>query len=111
MFLELAAIFLSIAAVVFLAGLRRRGSRWRRDLASAAVALSIMLVLTAIFDNLMIAAGLFDYGEHTLSGLRIGMAPVEDFLYAACGVLFMSGLWWLMAGTSSKQTPSKPENR
>lgn len=111
MFLNLAAIFLSIAAVVFLAGLRRRGSRWRKGLASAAVALSVMLVLTAIFDNLMIAVGLFDYGEHTLSGLRIGMAPVEDFLYAACAVLFMSGLWWLMTGAPSQQTPSRPENR
>ena len=38
-------------------------------------------LLTAIFDNLMIAAGLFTYSEELISGVRIGLAPIEDFAY------------------------------
>lgn len=94
MFLKLATVFLSVSVLFFVVGLRCRGSSWRKDAAHSGVALLVMLALTAIFDNLMIAAGLFDYGQHTLSGARIGLAPIEDFLYAACAVFFMAGLWW-----------------
>ena len=44
------------------------------------------VVLTAVFDNVMIAAGLFDLRPAThLAGLRIGLRPVEDFAYPLAG--------------------------
>ena len=75
---------------------------------TAAAALAIMVVLTAIFDNLMIYAGLFDYGQHTLTGVRIGLAPIEDFFYPVCAVLFVSGLWWLLSAAPRDQD-TRPE--
>ena len=39
-------------------------------------------MLTAVFDNVMIAVGLVTYPAEHLSGLRIGLAPLEDFAYA-----------------------------
>lgn len=71
-----------------------------------AVASLTLFILTAVFDNVMIAAGLFDYGQDLLVGLHIGLAPVEDFLYPLCAVMFMPALWWLFGGrkpTSAKQ--------
>ena len=67
-----------------------------------------MLVLTAVFDNLMIYVGLFDYGQHTLTGVRIGLAPIEDFFYPVCAVLFVSGLWWLLGADPQRAEHARP---
>ncbi|MBK0419430.1 prenyltransferase [Leucobacter sp. CSA1] len=69
-------------------------------IAGAGVAL---LVLTALFDSLMIAAGLFTYEEGLISGLRVGLAPVEDFAYPLAAVLALPPLWVLLSrsGTGS----------
>ena len=44
--------------------------------------LVVVLVLTAIFDNVIIGVGLVAYDPQLLSGLYIGLAPIEDFAYA-----------------------------
>lgn len=46
-----------------------------------------VLVLTAVFDSVIIAVGLVDYDPATLLGLRIGMAPIEDFSYAIAAAI------------------------
>ena len=43
---------------------------------------AILLALTAVFDNLMIASGLFTYSDENISGVRLGLMPVEDFTYS-----------------------------
>lgn len=96
-FAELNLIFLAAAAVVFAAGLWRSPNR-RHAVLAAAVALVVLAILTAIFDNVMIASGLFDYGGHTLTGLRVGLAPIEDFAYPAAAALLLPGLWMLLSG-------------
>ncbi|MEV8144165.1 lycopene cyclase domain-containing protein [Specibacter sp. NPDC078709] len=93
-FAQLNAIFLTVAAVVFLAGLWR--SRCKGHLVIATVStVVVLMVLTVIFDNVMIASGLFDYAGHTLNGFRVGLAPIEDFAYPLGGALLLSGLWIL----------------
>lgn len=98
-FVELNIIFLSLAALVFAIGLWRSTQR-RRVLGAVAVAMVALAVLTAIFDNVMIASGLFDYAGHTLQGLRVGLAPIEDFAYPAGAVLLLCGLWLALTGRS-----------
>ena len=74
--------FLAVTAVVTALSALRPGFGPRmRASTLAAVAL---LALTAVFDNVMIATGLFTYPEEHLSGLRIGLAPIEDFSYPLC---------------------------
>lgn len=98
-YLLLAALFLAIAAVAAAVAHRIAARRagpprpigWR-PVVLAAVAL---LVLTAVFDNLMIASGLFTYADAHISGLRIGLAPVEDFAYPLAGVILLPALWTL----------------
>jgi lycopene cyclase domain-containing protein len=70
----------------------RRGVRW----AAVAVAGVGLGVLTAVFDSLMIGAGLFDYAPALISGIRIGAAPVEDFGYPLAAVILLPPLWTML---------------
>ncbi len=71
--------FLVVAAIVTLA--TRSRPRFGARMRASAVAAVVLVILTAIFDNVMIAADLFTYPAHLISGIRIGLAPVEDFAY------------------------------
>ena len=41
----------------------------------------VLMVMTAIFDNFIVAFGIVSYDESKLSGIKIVYAPVEDFAY------------------------------
>lgn len=91
-YVQLAACFLLVAIVggVILSLLsRRRGPR------PAAVLLTVLVLflLTAVFDTVMIASGLFHYAEDPLLGVHIGLAPIEDFAYPLAGALLLPALW------------------
>ncbi|MFF2273729.1 lycopene cyclase domain-containing protein [Agromyces sp. NPDC058136] len=92
-YLLLSAVFLAAAAAVAAAGWRRAPRGHGRAVLAAAAAL---VVLTAVFDTVMIAVGLFDYRDEHIWGVRIGLAPVEDFAYPIAAVLLLSGLWNLL---------------
>ncbi|OZB83997.1 MAG: hypothetical protein B7X41_14905 [Microbacterium sp. 14-71-5] len=52
-----------------------------------------LVLLTAVFDSLMIAAGLFTYAPDRISGVRIGLAPIEDLAYPIAAALLGSAAW------------------
>lgn len=88
----------TVAASYALSLRRRNGERTLKHWGMAvAVTLVLLCALTAVFDNLMIAAGLFSYSSEQISGWRIGAAPVEDFLYVLAAALLLPALWQLMA--------------
>jgi lycopene cyclase domain-containing protein len=66
----------------------------RRALAVLGLSMLVLAVLTVVFDNLMIAAGFFDYGAGSLTGARIGLVPVEDLAYPLAALLLLPTLWW-----------------
>ena len=78
----------ALATAIVTLSTARRPSFGRR-MAFSGITAVVLIVLTAIFDNLMIAAGLFTYPEHHLSGVRIGLAPIEDFSYAVCAAFLL----------------------
>lgn len=84
------AIFLAVVLVVALVALRR--VRWP----AVGVTLAILLVMTAVFDNVMISVGLVAYNESLISGAFIGVAPLEDFAYAVAAVVGLPSLWALL---------------
>lgn len=89
------AIFLAaVATVALVAVLSKRAPRW----ASIALVLGIVLVMTAVFDNVMIGVGLVGYDEAKISGAFIGIAPLEDFAYAIAAVILLPSLWCLLGG-------------
>ena len=48
---------------------------------STRATLAVLALLTALFDSLLIAFGIIDYDWSLTSGVRVGLAPVEDFAY------------------------------
>jgi len=41
----------------------------------------------------MIWIGLIDYSDAHISGIRIGLAPIEDFTYPLVAVILLPALW------------------
>ncbi|MDN5600563.1 MAG: lycopene cyclase domain-containing protein [Brachybacterium sp.] len=97
----LAGLFLLVPAAVFvLAVVRRRpGPRWWW---STAVTIAVLLVLTAVFDTVMIAADLFRFAEGDLLGIRIGLAPLEDLAWPLAAGLLLPALWLLLTPQEEK---------
>lgn len=87
------AVFLAVVAVVALAAvLARRGPRWR------AVGLTAipLLLLTAVFDNVLVGVGIVGYDADRISGWFVGVAPLEDFAYTVAAVVLLPSLWALL---------------
>lgn len=87
--------FLALAAIVTCATATRPGFAHRLR-ASAWTAL-VLVALTAVFDNAMIAADLFTYPAHLISGLRVGLAPVEDFAYPVAAAFLVPAIRCLLS--------------
>jgi lycopene cyclase domain-containing protein len=87
------AIFLAVVAVVAILALATR--RAPKGIALV-IAAGVLLVLTAIFDNVMIGIGLVGYDRALISGVFIGRAPIEDFAYTVAAVVLLPSLWTLL---------------
>ncbi|HEY0258594.1 MAG TPA: lycopene cyclase domain-containing protein [Lacisediminihabitans sp.] len=98
-YLWLSAAFLAVAALVLLIavvaspGRRILFARWWMPILTAGATLA---ALTAVFDNVMIRVGLMTYARDAISGLRIGLAPLEDFAYPLAGLLLLPAVWFLL---------------
>ena len=96
----LSLALIAVAAAVAVLGARRvaPGEARRRHWAAVGVGAAVLIVLTAIFDNVIIAAGVSDFDPSKTSGITVGLAPVEDFSYAIACALALPGLWLLLRG-------------
>ncbi len=102
------AFFLATVALLVVIGmLLRRTPRWR----TVALTLAVLLVFTAVFDNVMISVGLVAYDPTAISGLFVGVAPLEDFGYAVAAGIGLPSLWALLGGRAkSRPTLETPTN-
>lgn len=94
-YLLLSGAFLAVAVVAgVLAARRARAPRafWL----AVTIAAVILLMLTAVFDSIMIGFDLFGYEADLISGLLIGLAPVEDFAYPLATAIALPALWLLL---------------
>lgn len=87
------AAFLAVVALVAIAAVvARRAPRWR----AVGLAAVLLLAMTAIFDNAIIGTGLVAYDDSLISGLRIGLAPIEDFAYTIAALVLLPSVWELL---------------
>ena len=98
-YLLLDLVFLGAVAVVALATFRAHRDPVWRAIGFTAIPL---IVLTAVFDNVLVGTRIVAYDPALISGIRIGYAPVEDFSYAIAAVVLLPCLWALLA----PRTPS-----
>lgn len=80
---------------IFLAPVLVYALLWRRDIFTRKLLITAiaLIVLTAIFDNLIILAGIVDYDRSKILGWYIYKAPVEDFFYTFAVILLIPLLW------------------
>jgi lycopene cyclase domain-containing protein len=57
------------------------------------IAAGVLLLMTAVFDNMIIGFGVVDYDPDLISGIRIGLAPLEDFAYTVVAVSVVPLVW------------------
>lgn len=95
--------FAAATLAVALATIRR--PRFGARMGASAISAIVLLALTAVFDNVMIALGLFTYPDVHLSGLRVGAAPLEDFSYPLCAAFLVPAVFTLLTRRSSPTAP------
>ena len=86
-YLALNLVFMLIAFVTL--NLVSRKSPWR----TIGFTMIWMLLTTLVFDNVIIALGIVGYDSEKISGLLLGLAPIEDFAYTVVSVLAVAIIW------------------
>ena len=69
---------------------------WRRLLVfsrAVCLTLAVLLVMTIVFDSLLIYFGMFTYPADKILGIRVGLAPIEDLFYALLAGLAVPVIW------------------
>lgn len=104
--------FAAVAVVALLAGIvsaRRARSRGRRvstgrrvALLSGLVAGIALLVMTIVFDNVIVTLRIVAYDPALISGAKIGAIPVEDLAYSIAAIVLLPSLWVLFDRTGSR---------
>ncbi|HEY6736587.1 MAG TPA: lycopene cyclase domain-containing protein [Candidatus Saccharimonadia bacterium] len=63
--------------------------RWR----PLHITVGVMILLTVVFDNALVAMDTFRYVPEHISGWLIGRAPIEDLGYAVAAAVLLPALW------------------
>ncbi len=91
-------VFLGVVALIALAaGISRKAPCWR----AVGLAGIPLLILTAVFDNILVGTGIVGYDPALTSGAKIGIAPLEDFAYTIAALVLLPSLWSLLGGVVS----------
>jgi lycopene cyclase domain-containing protein len=117
----LAVPFLAAAAVVAIAaGVvaarrarasgRPSGPGRRVTLVSGLIAAVVLLVMTIVFDNVIVTLRVVAYDPSLISGAKIGAIPVEDLAYSIGAVLLLPALWVLLDRPSRAVPPARPSS-
>ena len=86
-YLALNLTFMFVAFVTL--NLVSRKSPWR----AIGFTMLWMLLVTLVFDNLIIGLEIVGYDKTKISGILLGLAPIEDFAYTVVAVLAVSIIW------------------
>jgi lycopene cyclase domain-containing protein len=86
-YLALNMTFMFIAFVTL--NLVSRKSPWR----AIGFTMLWMLLVTLVFDNVIIGLEIVGYDKTKISGILLGLAPIEDFAYTVVAVLAVSTIW------------------
>ncbi|PZF57669.1 hypothetical protein DEJ23_05855 [Curtobacterium sp. MCSS17_008] len=117
----LAVPFLGVAALVAVAAgavaARRHGAGRRPvGVVSAVLAGAVLLVMTGVFNNVIVGLGIVAYDPALVSGARVGLFPVEDLAYSIGAALLLPSCWVLLDRPRAErpvrsERPSQPPRR
>ena len=67
--------------------------RVRKMMKGQLITFAIIFVMTVIGDSVIIGLGIVEYNPHSILGLRLGLAPIEDFFYPLTAAIVIPTLW------------------
>jgi lycopene cyclase domain-containing protein len=85
-YLILNCVFITIVVLLLRLKPRIPSKRWW-------ITFSIVVAMTAIFDNVIITLGIVSYDQTKLLNVYIGKVPIEDFFYTLLACIIVPGLW------------------
>lgn len=86
-------LVLNLVFLAVVCGTIQATRSWPEHRRPIVITLIILIVLTAIFDSILINLGFFYYEPTKLLGINIWSAPLEDFFYPAASVIIVPALW------------------
>lgn len=110
-YLAFSLLFVALALVPVAGAMvrQRTGRRWWRAVLFSMV---VLLVLTVIFDSLMVHVDLFRYDQSRSLGLDVLLTPVEDLAWPVAAALLVPSLWVLTPSARPARRPApRPRRR
>ena len=111
-FFAVVAVVAVVAGVVAARRARAAGrpaSTGRRTaLITGLVAGVVLLVMTIVFDNVIVTLRIVAYDPALISGAKIGAIPVEDLAYAMAAIVLLPSLWVLFDRTTGQTSGTGP---
>jgi lycopene cyclase domain-containing protein len=105
-FFAIVAVVAVVAGIVAARRARVRGRRGRTGrriaLVTGLVAGAVLLVMTLVFDNVIVTLRIVAYDPALISGAKIGAIPVEDFAYSIAAIVLLPSLWVLFDRTGAR---------
>lgn len=80
-------VMLAVAAVLYRCDFRALKTK------KLVIVVAVLLVLTAVFDSLIVGLDLVSYNLAHILGVYIGRAPIEDFSYTITAAIIVPLLW------------------
>jgi len=84
-------LLVNLAFLIMIVGLFR--VRIRKPTKVWVATLIVLLLLTAVFDTLIVGFGMVAYDPLKILGIKLGNAPIEDFFYAVLAAIIVPTLW------------------
>jgi len=106
-----AAVLVAVLAGVVSARRRRAdhpgaAARGRRSAVLAGVVAGVaLLVMTGVFNNVIVGLGIVAYDPALVLGARVGLFPVEDLAYSIGAVLLLPSCWVLLERPCPRPDP------
>lgn len=84
------------------------GARGPRSAVLAGVVAGVaLLVMTGVFNNVIVGLGIVAYDPARVLGARVGLFPVEDLAYSIGAVLLLPSCWVLLERPGPRPGPGR----
>lgn len=87
------ATYLILNCIILLMAFIFLGREAKRPSKAWMMTFAVLIVLTLVFDNILIGLGMYSYADEKILGIHVWRAPIEDFMYAILAVILVPALW------------------
>lgn len=87
------ATYLTLNLIIFILVFFMFKIPFKRPSKAWLIALVGLMLLTLVFDNLLIFLDMYSYAPSKILGVYIWLAPIEDFMYPLLAMILVPFIW------------------